>query len=502
MRRPLLPLLAVAAIAALVTLPWLGAPGLGSSEGHRAIPAMEMAERGDWLVPTLFDTPYLRKPPGIFWAIRVSGETLGFNEWSARLVSAAATILGAITAAVFAARWFGPRHAWLAGATYALLPALLPYARAAEIEAINNAATLLAAALVIELTVSRTDRAVGRALAGGLLLGLALTLCLLAKGPASAPVIAGTVIGAALARRTPAVLIAPALLIGLTISAAAAIAISTAIARAVAAWEIPPVTQGPAAFAFQPGKLLAIAALPLVAFAAQLPASLALLPALVAPRDAGPRPAAVGRALAIAWIAAAIISTAWGISNPRYVLPAAGLACLCLPWAAMNRRFLLARLAVAGSPAALVALLAVIAGGLLAATHPRLERKSGRAPGIALADALCRDTDRLIELWADQLIEARPETLHYAEARARDAHGRELRARWAAWWDPIEGEPGPPRLPESDAACYVALRTDTDEFGTSELDRFRAAGLMHRLERAYDGAVYKFPFTVFRVLPE
>lgn len=502
-------LLAVAAIAAVVTIPWLGTPGLGSSEGHRVIPAMEMAERGDWLVPTLFDTPYLRKPPGVFWAIRLAGETFGFSEWSARFVSAAATLLGAVTAAVFGGRWFGVRHGWLAGAAYALLPAMLPYARAAEIEALNNAATLLAVALIIELTGSKPLRTIAAVFAGGLALAAALTACLLAKGPASAPAVAGAVIGAAIARRSFAVIVTPALLIGIALTAAAGLSLSLAIARAVGALEIPPVTQGPAAFAFQPGRLPAIAALPIVAFAAQLPASLGLLPALCAPRDADTRPAAIARALAWAWIAAAVISTLWGVSNPRYVLPAAGLACLCVPWAARaacdlqaGPRRALARFAVIGSPCALLALLAVVAGGLLAATQPRLDRKSGRAPGIALADALCRETDRPIELWADQLIEARPETLHYAEAHAREAHARTLHARWAAWWDPREGEPGPPRLPTADAACYVALRTDTDEFGSSELERFQAAGVTHRLEHVHDGIVYKFPFAVFRVLPE
>ena len=56
-------------LCALIYFPRLGDDGYASSEGQRAIPAWTMLGTGDWLVPRLFEIPYVRKPPGIFWAI-------------------------------------------------------------------------------------------------------------------------------------------------------------------------------------------------------------------------------------------------------------------------------------------------------------------------------------------------------------------------------------------------------------------------------------------------
>src|SRR5688572_5157237 len=57
----------------------------------------EMAVSGDWLVPRLNGVPHYAKPPWIYWCIAASLKIFGFNEWAARLPSAFAAIVTAIT---------------------------------------------------------------------------------------------------------------------------------------------------------------------------------------------------------------------------------------------------------------------------------------------------------------------------------------------------------------------------------------------------------------------
>ena len=89
--------------------------GLSYTEGHRAIPAWEMLESGDWLVTTLFDRVYLRKPPGMAWAIAGSSAVFGQTEFAARFVSAVCSTAMVLVAYGFARRWFGARWALSAG---------------------------------------------------------------------------------------------------------------------------------------------------------------------------------------------------------------------------------------------------------------------------------------------------------------------------------------------------------------------------------------------------
>ena len=66
MSRSILIVLAVWAVGYLAAL---GSSELRSEEGHRVIPAVEMLESGDYLVPHIGGQPYLRKPPLINWLI-------------------------------------------------------------------------------------------------------------------------------------------------------------------------------------------------------------------------------------------------------------------------------------------------------------------------------------------------------------------------------------------------------------------------------------------------
>lgn len=515
--RGLVGVLLVLVIGAAVYLPWLGSRGFGASEGHRVVPAVEFAERGDWLLPTMFEAVYIRKPPGMPIAIMLSSGALGWTEFAARFVSAASVILGGVVLAGFGVRWFGRAWGWSAGLAYILAPVVVATGRAAEIEALHNLFVIVACALVIELIVRKPGKGIDRAVFGGVALGAALLGMVLTKGPAAVPTVAGTVLGCAMIVRRWRALAAPSLWVGVAIAAGVTAWLAMELASQLSTRAEPHVAQSPLAFSFSAGTVLAILVLPIAAFASHLPASLAMLP-LVGWQDLDDRDR-VARACARAWVVSIVIYMAFGVSNNRYALPSIGLACLCVPWAlhATAHRFgglrrLGSTLAVLGSPRVMLVLLLVAAGVRTWLVERREAIKSGREPGIALAEALLAETPLPIEIWADQLIEARPETLLYAERRA-DEDGRELRAFWSASWDPVEADG--PSLPAAlpGLARFVLLRRDDDGYGGSELARFRDAGLTSRLLPVYDGGVYperdhdgeaqfRFPFTVFRVLPE
>ena len=515
--RGLVGFLLVIAVSAAVYLPDLGDRGFGASEGHRVVPAVEFAEREAWLLPTMFETVYIRKPPGMPIAIMLSSEVFGWTEFGARFVSAASVILGGAVLAGFGIRWFGARFGWSAGLAYVLAPVVIATGRAAEIEALHNLFVLLSCVLIIDLVVRKPGRGIDRAVFGGAALGVALLGTVLTKGPAAIPTVAGTVIASGMIVRRWRALRSPAVMGGVVIAGGVSAWLAIELAAQLETRAEPHVVQSPLAFSFTAGQLFAVLALPIAAFASHLPASLAMLP-LVGWQDLDDRDR-VARACARAWLVSILIYMAFGVSNNRYALPSIGLACLCVPWAlyATAHRFsglrkLGSTLAVLGSPKIMLALLIAAAFARNWLVERREAIKSGRGPGVMLAEALVQETPLPIEVWADQLIEVRPETLLYAERRA-DEDGRELRGFWSASWDPLE-EDGP-SLPSvaPGIARFVVLRLDTDEFGSSELERFRDAGLTHRLLAVYDGGVYpdgerngetvyRFPFTAFRVLPE
>ena len=93
-------LLTIILIWAAIYLPWLGTPELRSEEGHRVLPAVEMLESGDYIVPHIGGQPYLAKPPLVNWKIAAAFRLTGIrNEWTARLVSALYVLAVAIVIA-------------------------------------------------------------------------------------------------------------------------------------------------------------------------------------------------------------------------------------------------------------------------------------------------------------------------------------------------------------------------------------------------------------------
>ena len=216
--RGLVGFLLVIAVSAAVYLPDLGDRGFGASEGHRVVPAVEFAEREAWLLPTMFETVYIRKPPGMPIAIMLSSEVFGWTEFGARFVSAASVILGGAVLAGFGIRWFGARFGWSAGLAYVLAPVVIATGRAAEIEALHNLFVLLSCVLIIDLVVRKPGRGIDRAVFGGAALGVALLGTVLTKGPAAIPTVAGTVIASGMIVRRWRALLSPAVMVGVVIA--------------------------------------------------------------------------------------------------------------------------------------------------------------------------------------------------------------------------------------------------------------------------------------------
>ena len=75
-------------------------------ESHFAMVGQEMICRNDWIVPHLNGSPYLNKPPLLYWLIAISTYFFGSTEFSARLPVALAGWLGVVIA------WKWARELW------------------------------------------------------------------------------------------------------------------------------------------------------------------------------------------------------------------------------------------------------------------------------------------------------------------------------------------------------------------------------------------------------
>jgi len=504
--------LLVLLVCLAVYWPFLGYSGLALSEGVRAVPGWEMLESGDFLVTRLFGQLYLRKPPGMPWAVAGMSSLLGATEFAARAVSALATTLAALLSLALASRWFGRaggRWGLAAGVLYALTPLFWYPGRSAEIEALHNLATLVAMGAIVDLLVFQGGASRGpsrAAVASTLALAAGLFAMLLVKGPAGLPCVAGAIAGACIARRSVRPLARPGVWVGLLLGLAAAAFTGWRIYEAVLATGETPITQPAGHFLWRRDRLGGILGLPVSALGSALPGSIAVVVALLPPlrrRGApGDEEAMDGVGLALAWacVVAMGIYLLAGVGNDRYVMPALTVVPLVAAFAmarhprAGHLAHLLGWVVGVGQrrliAIPLVLLVAAVVNIALS-EHRRETRTSGRAAGLNLGDLL---EDRA-EVWAWEMIDHHPEIFWYARARAAE-RGRRVTVRWKP---PPPVVPGP-SLPMPPVDGYLTLRTDErprDGY-PAEFPLYVAAGLLEDLEPIHAGRAHNFTFTTFR----
>lgn len=498
--RPWVSALVVAGACALVYWPMLGSGGLTATEGHRAIPAWSMLDSGDWVVPRLLGQAYLRKPPGIQWAIALSSEVFGETEFAARAVSALSCTAMALVAWGFAGRWFGWRSALAGGLAQALMPWMWTVGRQAEIEALHTAMVQVACLGVVDVMM-RTGRvrSLGAVLSAALI-ALGVSGMALTKGPAGAPALVGAFLGACLVRRAWRPAAWATVWVGIGLGAAIIGGVLFAISSALGRTGETPMVQSAGAFLFEPGRFAEILLLAPGAWAAMLPASIGLL------FPWGPDARAEARAceeaqerwvrargLTWAWVIAIGIYVVTGVGNVRYAMPAGVfvaplVASVFTAWregSLTRTRAAIARAACLGHPAVISCLLVVGAWGWITFGERALRDKSGREAGIELGEALLADgADRV---WADDLVEARPEVLAYAERRVR-AGGGEVEVLW---------KPGLGGVVKPPVGAWVVAREDA---GSDERERVVNLVKPAWVAWAYEGSVHRYRFALGHVV--
>ena len=179
---------------------------LAKTEGVRALTGHQILVNGDWLIPRLFGSVYLRKPPMFYWIIAVTEKITGSPEpWAWRLPSVISYTLLCLWTFFLARRWLGAAAGLAAGFGLLLLIPIWGESRSAEIDTFNNLASFVAAGCLLELGYGRGRKK----LLWAALLGLGFGCALLAKGPAGIFVLIGVLIGAPLATRRARWLLSP-----------------------------------------------------------------------------------------------------------------------------------------------------------------------------------------------------------------------------------------------------------------------------------------------------
>lgn len=504
-------------VCILVYWLFLGSSPFAASEGLRVAPGWAMLDSGDWSRTEMFELNYVRKPPGMPWAIAASSWLLGQNEWGARAPSALACTLMALIAFGFGRAWCGPRGGLAAGLAQALLPLMWAGGgvggpgRTAEIEALNTLFTQLAVLPVIGLmlrpygqlrdfTLATLAAAVG-------IIGFALT-----KTAASAPCIAGAMIGVCLARKSPRPLFHPGPWVAIVTGGALAILL---LRHFAAINSDPDAVRESGRFAMKwlsnPAGWLTL--IP-IAFAAALPMSIALLIPIgkdaraegESPDPAWSRCVLAARSCAFAWFVSCLLYAAIGLDNPRYLMPASVFLAPIVgyivrglagggtgPFARAgfmeHRREILKRLIFRGPAAWAGALLGVAI--ILNTGSSIIPRTNSRATGESLAAALPPGAT----IWADDLIEARPDILLYAQKSAA-ASGRALRCIWAK---PRMHKAELPTAGTDASPSFILLRTDEQ---SGEGVRYLPALESRQLRLVHQDKLGRYEFALFRVQPD
>ena len=108
---------------------------LGSHEGYALIPAREMLNSNDFVVPTFGEVPRLKKPPLIYWLISGTASLVGsLDIFVARLPAGVSAVLLGGLVAYWGWRWYGPLAAIGGLAAQVTSVYVLSFGRKAEVD--------------------------------------------------------------------------------------------------------------------------------------------------------------------------------------------------------------------------------------------------------------------------------------------------------------------------------------------------------------------------------
>jgi 4-amino-4-deoxy-L-arabinose transferase-like glycosyltransferase len=192
------------AVGCALYLPNFAGRQLQGEEGRRAIPAREMLESGDYVLPTIWGRPYLNKPPAYFWCVAGFATLTGsVDEASTRLPSVVATLLSALLVYGFGRGAFGERAGLLAGLSFLVTLAILGKGTLGEIEAVFVLASFGCTVLLWHAHRGSLAARLGAA--------PLVAAALLLKGPAAFVFVAGAALGIAASGAGWRALVAPRL---------------------------------------------------------------------------------------------------------------------------------------------------------------------------------------------------------------------------------------------------------------------------------------------------
>tara|TARA_R110002096_G_scaffold344921_11_gene538328 strand:+ start:742 stop:2256 length:1515 start_codon:yes stop_codon:yes gene_type:complete len=473
-------------LCAIITLPNIATQGLTSSEGHRVIPALEMLDTNNHLVPHMFSQPYVRKPQLVPW---IFAAALSINpdlppELPTRIASAIAFTLMVLASFFFARSWFGKRAGFPTALALALTPLYWSPARAAEIESIHNLLTALGAWITLHLLLQSTKHKPAWSIA----LAATALLMLLTKGPAGFSIFLALITAQSILTCSYKPLFKPTILLPI---ATATILFLIHWSNTLAAAGPAAITQAPSAFMFEPGRIPKLLAFIPVSLLTALPLTLALLfpwgKDAHSEADSNNKAAQLHTAklIALSIPIALLIMNITGVSNDRYAQPILTAAAPLVGWLLtinlLPHRAKILRILTLGSPTILATTLLLASLYLTTIYQPNHPNTSGKPPAQLLAKQLAAALPpHHHTLVADAMIEARPETLLYLQ-RALENTPHQLTIHWIPNLDPQ-------RLADlaqtTNQPLLALLRTDenADESNKVLIHNAIATGTVHEFQ--------------------
>ncbi|HKF53494.1 MAG TPA: glycosyltransferase family 39 protein, partial [Candidatus Acidoferrales bacterium] len=141
----LLAALLIVIVLAICLFSGLSAVGLiGPDEPRYAWIAQHMSTTGDWITPKLYGQPWFEKPILYYWAAAGAFKFLHSSEWAARLPSAFAALVAALTMAALGFWRYGHRTARATLLVFPTCVGVIAFSRAAGPDMLFTAALSLA----------------------------------------------------------------------------------------------------------------------------------------------------------------------------------------------------------------------------------------------------------------------------------------------------------------------------------------------------------------------